>query len=295
MLINESAGSGGDALPYYFQLRQIGPLVGTRTWGGLVGTMGVPPTIDGGGITAPGLAFYDLQGKWAVENEGIAPDVEVEYTPARRDQGPRPAARAGRAGRISVVETEVLCSKLHARRRSIGHPSPDSTKSSALLSGDRWPSTRAGFSSTGKHIHQRRPRPHRRHAANERHEPVDRRAHLARFPAEKIRRVAKQLALRHARIAIHGRDEDARAVRGDPGAGAVEPDRVPNGSVLPSSIFERAEHIQRAVDERRHVRRCDDPLRPASATSTVLPRTSACPDSDRPAFGALRSTSVTMM
>jgi tricorn protease len=82
MLINESAGSGGDALPYYFHLRQIGPLVGTRTWGGLVGTLGTPPTIDGGGITAPSLAFYDLQGKWAIENEGVAPDVEVEYTPA---------------------------------------------------------------------------------------------------------------------------------------------------------------------------------------------------------------------
>jgi tricorn protease len=82
MLINESAGSGGDALPYMFHQRQIGPLVGTRTWGGLVGTLGVPQTIDGGGITAPGLAFYDLQGRWAIENEGVVPDVEVEYTPA---------------------------------------------------------------------------------------------------------------------------------------------------------------------------------------------------------------------
>ncbi|MEP6491346.1 MAG: PDZ domain-containing protein [bacterium] len=82
MVINESAGSGGDALPYYFKLRKIGPLVGTRTWGGLVGTTGVPNTIDGGGITAPGLAFYDLQGHWSVENEGIAPDIEVEYTAA---------------------------------------------------------------------------------------------------------------------------------------------------------------------------------------------------------------------
>jgi tricorn protease len=82
MIINESAGSGGDALPYYFHLRKIGPLVGTRTWGALVGTTGLAPTIDGGGITAPSLAFYDLNGKWAVENEGIAPDIEVEYTPA---------------------------------------------------------------------------------------------------------------------------------------------------------------------------------------------------------------------
>jgi tricorn protease len=82
MVINESAGSGGDALPYYFRLAKLGPLVGTRTWGGLVGTIGVPQTIDNGGITAPDLAFYDLQGKWAVENEGIAPDIEVENTPA---------------------------------------------------------------------------------------------------------------------------------------------------------------------------------------------------------------------
>jgi len=82
MIINESAGSGGDALPYYFKLRKVGPLVGTRTWGGLVGTTGVPPTIDGGGITAPGLAFYDSNGRWSIENEGIAPDIEVENTAA---------------------------------------------------------------------------------------------------------------------------------------------------------------------------------------------------------------------
>jgi tricorn protease len=82
MIVNESAGSGGDALPYYFKLRKIGPLVGTRTWGGLVGTLGVPATIDGGGITAPSLAFYDLNGRWAVENEGVAPDIVVENMPA---------------------------------------------------------------------------------------------------------------------------------------------------------------------------------------------------------------------
>jgi tricorn protease len=80
MLINESAGSGGDALPYYFRLRKVGPLVGTRTWGGLVGTLGFPSTIDGGGITAPNLAFYNLKGEWDVENVGVAPDIEVDYT-----------------------------------------------------------------------------------------------------------------------------------------------------------------------------------------------------------------------
>jgi tricorn protease len=90
MIINESAGSGGDALPYYFRLRKVGPLIGTRTWGALVGTLGFPPTIDGGGITAPNLAFYDLAGKWAVENEGVAPDIEVEYTPAEVIKGRDP-------------------------------------------------------------------------------------------------------------------------------------------------------------------------------------------------------------
>ena len=87
MLINESAGSGGDALPYYFKLRKLGPLVGTRTWGGLVGTLGVPPTIDGGGITAPSLAFFNLEGKYDVENIGVAPDIEVENTPAEVMKG----------------------------------------------------------------------------------------------------------------------------------------------------------------------------------------------------------------
>lgn len=90
MLINESAGSGGDALPFYFKQRQIGPLVGTRTWGGLVGTTGTPPTIDGGGITAPSLAFYNLKGEWAIENEGVSPDIEVENTAAEVINGHDP-------------------------------------------------------------------------------------------------------------------------------------------------------------------------------------------------------------
>jgi tricorn protease len=90
MIINESAGSGGDALPYYFRLRKIGPLVGTRTWGGLVGTLGTPATIDGGGITAPCLAFYNTKGEWDVENIGVAPDIEVEYTPAEVIKGRDP-------------------------------------------------------------------------------------------------------------------------------------------------------------------------------------------------------------
>ena len=87
MVINESAGSGGDALPFYFKLRKLGPLVGTKTWGGLVGTLGTPPTIDGGGITAPSLAFFNLEGKYDVENIGVSPDIEVENTPSEVMKG----------------------------------------------------------------------------------------------------------------------------------------------------------------------------------------------------------------
>jgi len=81
MIINDAAGSGGDMLPFMFRLRKIGPLVGTRTWGGLVGIWDVPDLVDGGYITAPRGGFYNLAGEWDVEGEGIAPDVEVEMEP----------------------------------------------------------------------------------------------------------------------------------------------------------------------------------------------------------------------
>jgi tricorn protease len=108
MLINESAGSGGDALPYYYKVRKIGPLVGTRTWGGLVGTLGVPATIDGGGITAPSLAFYSLEGKWAVENEGVAPDIEVEYTAADVIKGHDPQLERAVQEALKLVDRDAL-------------------------------------------------------------------------------------------------------------------------------------------------------------------------------------------
>jgi tricorn protease len=82
MIINEMSGSGGDALPWMFKQDNVGPLVGTRTWGGLVGIYGYPPLMDGGGVTAPRVAIYGLKGEWEVENHGIAPDIEVENDPA---------------------------------------------------------------------------------------------------------------------------------------------------------------------------------------------------------------------
>ncbi|MFI5183774.1 MAG: PDZ domain-containing protein [Vicinamibacteria bacterium] len=82
MIINETAGSGGDALPWYFRKAGLGPLVGKRTWGGLVGIGGYPELIDGGGVTAPRAAIYGLDGDWEVENHGVAPDYEVDLDPA---------------------------------------------------------------------------------------------------------------------------------------------------------------------------------------------------------------------
>ena len=109
MIINEYAGSGGDAMPWMFRRRGIGKLVGKRTWGGLVGIFGFPALIDGGMVTAPNLAFYSTSGEWDVENHGVPPDVEVEYDPA--------AARAGRDPQLEKA-VEVVLGELKA------HPLP---------------------------------------------------------------------------------------------------------------------------------------------------------------------------
>jgi tricorn protease len=87
MIINEMSGSGGDALPWYFRKAGLGPLIGKRTWGGLVGIGGYPELIDGGSVTAPRGAIYGLKGEWEVENHGVPPDIEVELDPATWRQG----------------------------------------------------------------------------------------------------------------------------------------------------------------------------------------------------------------
>jgi len=87
MIINEMSGSGGDALPWYFRKAGLGPLVGTRTWGGLVGIGGYPELIDGGRVTAPRAALYGLNGEWEVENHGVPPDYEVDLDPVAWRQG----------------------------------------------------------------------------------------------------------------------------------------------------------------------------------------------------------------
>jgi tricorn protease len=88
MLINEHAGSGGDALPWMFRKLSTGPLIGTRTWGGLIGIGGYPPLMDGGRVTAPRIALYNpVTGEFDVENKGVSPDIEVDLDPAMWRQG----------------------------------------------------------------------------------------------------------------------------------------------------------------------------------------------------------------
>jgi tricorn protease len=90
MIVNQMSGSGGDALPWLFRRAGLGPVVGVRTWGGLVGIGGYPPLLDGGFVTAPRWGLYSTKGEWEIENIGIAPDIEVEEDPALVRQGRNP-------------------------------------------------------------------------------------------------------------------------------------------------------------------------------------------------------------
>ena len=91
MLINGLSSSGGDALPFYFRELGLGKLIGTRTWGGLIGLSGNPTLADGGATSASTFRFMDKDGKWAVENEGVTPDFEVIDMPHLLARGRDPS------------------------------------------------------------------------------------------------------------------------------------------------------------------------------------------------------------
>jgi tricorn protease len=90
MLINGLAGSGGDAFPAYFRQSGLGKLIGTRTWGGLVGISGNPALIDGAGVTVPTFGFYEKDGTWAIEGHGVDPDMLVIDDPGKMAHGEDP-------------------------------------------------------------------------------------------------------------------------------------------------------------------------------------------------------------
>ena len=111
MLANEWSGSGGDMLPWLFKAAKLGPLVGKRTWGGLVGIGGYPELIDGGTVTAPHFGFFSPAGKWEVENHGTDPDYDVELDP-----------KAWRAGRDTQLEKAVELAMADLKKNPIAEP-----------------------------------------------------------------------------------------------------------------------------------------------------------------------------
>lgn len=108
MLINGLAGSGGDMFPWLFRHHGLGPLIGTRTWGGLVGISGNPRFIDGGSISVPRFAFYKLDGTWGIEGHGVDPDIEVIDDPGVMKGGLEAGGRDPQLERaIEVVLQEL--------------------------------------------------------------------------------------------------------------------------------------------------------------------------------------------
>jgi tricorn protease len=115
MIINEMAGSGGDLMPYMFHYRKLGPLVGKRTWGGLVHTADTPTFVDGGSAIAPRGGFFARDNRWAVENEGVAPDIDVENWPKDVIAGHDPQLE-------KAVEEAMRLLKLHPVDRATKEP-----------------------------------------------------------------------------------------------------------------------------------------------------------------------------
>ncbi|MEO8352831.1 MAG: PDZ domain-containing protein, partial [Chthoniobacteraceae bacterium] len=90
MLANGWSGSGGDCFPWLFRENKLGPVIGTRTWGGLIGMTGAPQLIDGGRVTVPTFGIYDREGHWIIEGHGVDPDIEVIDDPAAMSRGGDP-------------------------------------------------------------------------------------------------------------------------------------------------------------------------------------------------------------
>jgi tricorn protease len=113
MIANEFSGSGGDALPWLFKQAKLGPLVGKRTWGGLVGIGPIPVLMDGGHVTSPSVAFFSPKGEWDVENHGVDPDVVVDQDPKAVSEGHDPQLEKA----VSIAMEDLKA-----------HPQPDVKK-----------------------------------------------------------------------------------------------------------------------------------------------------------------------
>jgi len=121
MLINGYSSSGGDAFPYYFKKSKLGLLIGTRTWGGLIGISGNPDLADGGSLNVPTFGFVDTDGHWAVEGEGVSPDIEVIDRPELVAAGKDPSIE-------KAVEVLLEQLKKNPPKKPAMPPEPDRSK-----------------------------------------------------------------------------------------------------------------------------------------------------------------------
>lgn len=119
MLIDQDAGSGGDFLPYAFKRHGLGPLIGKRTWGGLIGISANPPLIDGGGLSVPFFRFFTPEREWRIENEGVEPDIDVELDPI--------AYNAGRDTQLEAAIANVMGQLKNAKPIDRKHPPAPAT------------------------------------------------------------------------------------------------------------------------------------------------------------------------
>lgn len=124
LLINELAGSGGDFFPWVFRHQKAGPLIGMRTWGGLVKSSVHYPLVDGGALTSPDNAIFDpAANKWVAENEGVAPDIEVRQDAKSLQQGRDPQLER------AVKEVLSMLEKQPAKEvKAPAYPKPAQTK-----------------------------------------------------------------------------------------------------------------------------------------------------------------------
>jgi tricorn protease len=129
MLINGLAGSGGDAFPYYFRQSKLGKLIGMRTWGGLVGISGNPDLIDGAVVTVPTFGFYETDGTWGIEGNGVAPDLEVIDDPALMVSGDDPQLDAGVAQMLREIREQPY--------KAVNPPAPPDRKGMGVLEVDK--------------------------------------------------------------------------------------------------------------------------------------------------------------
>lgn len=128
MLINGLAGSGGDAFPAYFRMKGLGKLIGMRTWGGLVGISGNPGLIDGGQVTVPTFAWYDLDGTWGIEGHGVDPDVQVVDHPTALAKGQDPQLDAAIAAVLEDLKSgawKAPARPAYPNRQGMGIPDQD--------------------------------------------------------------------------------------------------------------------------------------------------------------------------